>query len=142
MTGIEETMMSRKPVFWVYWIATSLVCAGYLLGAVMYTFNHDMVAQGMQQFGYPVYLSYLLPVVKVLGPLAILSRVSVALSDLAYAGMFYHLALAFLAHLTSGVPGWDGPVVFFVLMLVSFFTQNAARRTQSPYAKFRWSVAR
>lgn len=131
--------MSKKPVVWVYWIATSLVCAGYLLGAAAYTFNHDMVAQGMQAFGYPVYLTYLLPVVKVLGSLAILSRVSVALSDLAYAGMFYHLLLAFLAHVTSGVPGWPGAVTFFALMLISFFTQNAARKPQSPYAGTRWA---
>ena len=68
--------MNKKLVFWVYWIATSLVCAGFLAGAAVYTFNHDMVAHGMQQLGYPVYLTYLLPVVKVLGPLAILSRVS------------------------------------------------------------------
>lgn len=133
--------MSRKPVFWVYWIATGLVCAGYLLGAAVYAFNHDMVAQGMRQFGYPAHLAYLLPVVKVLGPLAILSRVSVALSDLAYAGMFYHLLLAFSAHVTSGVPGWPGAAVFFALMLISFFTQNAARKPQSPYAGTRWNAA-
>lgn len=133
--------MSKKPMVWVYWIATGLLCAAYLLGAAAYTFQHDMVAQGMQAFGYPVHLTYLLPVVKVLGPLAILSRVSVALSDLAYAGMFYHLVLAFLAHVTSGVPGWPGAVVLFALVLMSFFTQNAARKPQSPYAGTRWSVA-
>lgn len=133
--------MRRKPLVWIYWIATGLLCTGYLLGAAAYTFQHDMVAQGMQAFGYPVYLTYLLPVVKVLGPLAILSRVSVALSDLAYAGMFYHLILAFLAHVTSGVPGWPGAVGLFALMLVSFFTQNAARKSPSPYAGTRWSAA-
>jgi hypothetical protein len=138
---IEKTMMSNKPVFWVYWISTSLVCAGYLLGAVVYTFKHDMVAQGMQQFGYPVYLTYLLPVVKVLGPLAILSRVSVALSDLAYAGMFYHMVLAFSAHVTSGVPGWPGAVMVFALMLIPFSTQNAVRKPPSPSRARRRNIA-
>ena len=100
-----------------------------------------MVAQMMPQLGYPVYLTYLLPVVKVLGPLAILSRLSVALSDLAYAGMFFHLLLAFSAHLTSGVPGWPGAVVLFALMLISFFTQNAVRKPQSPHVGAQWGVA-
>ena len=37
--------------------------------------------------------------VKVLGPVAILSRFSVAVSDLAYAGILYHLLLSGSAHL-------------------------------------------
>ncbi len=53
-------------------------------------------------------------VVKVLGPVAILSRFSVALSDLAYAGVFYHLLLSGLAHLGVRKPkgaasGCGGP---------------------------------
>ncbi len=125
----------------IYWIATGLLCLGYLGGAVLYTFGHDMVAQMFPQLGYPVYLTYLLPIVKVLGPLAILSRYSLALSDLAYAGMFYHLLLALSAHLTSGVPGWQPSLIMFLLVLVSFFTQNAARKTLSPYAGTRFGIA-
>ncbi|MBG1232812.1 DoxX family protein [Aestuariivirga litoralis] len=126
---------------WIYWIATGLLCLGYLAGAVMYTFAHDMVADMFPKLGYPVYLTYLLPIVKVLGPVAILSRYSVALSDLAYAGMFFHLPLAFSAHVTSGQPGWQPAVIMFVLLLVSFFTQNAARKPQSPYAGTRFGAA-
>jgi hypothetical protein len=125
----------------VYWIATGLLCLGYLAGAALYTFNHDMVAQMFPQLGFPVYLTYVLPVVKVLAPLAILSRYSLALSDLAYAGIFYHLLLAFSAHVTSGVPGWQPSLIMFILLVVSFFTQNGARKSQSPYAGTRWGVA-
>ena len=126
---------------YIYWIATGLLCLGYLGGAALYTFNHDMVAGLFGQLGYPVYLTYLLPVVKVLGPLAILSRWRVWLSDLAYAGMFYHLLLALSAHLSSGVPGWQPSIVMLVALLVSFFTQNAVRSGQSPYASTRWGMA-
>jgi DoxX-like family len=125
----------------VYWIATGLLCLGYLGGAAFYTFNHAMVAEMYPQLGYPVYLTYLLPVVKVLGPVAILSRFSIALSDLAYAGMFYHLLLAFSAHVSSGVPGWQPAVIMFVMLLVSFFTQNAVRKGVSPHAGNRWGTA-
>jgi DoxX-like family len=126
---------------YVYWIATGLLCLGYLAGAGLYTFNHGMVADMFPKLGYPVYLTYLLPVVKVLGPVAILSRMSIALSDLAYAGMFFHLPLAFSAHVTSGEPGWQPAVVMFVLLLVSFFTQNAVRKGVSPHAGTSWGVA-
>jgi hypothetical protein len=125
-------------VKYIYWIATGLVCLGYLGGAAFYIFNHNTVAAMYPQIGYPVYLTYVLPVVKVLGPVAILSRASIALSDLAYAGMFYHLLLAFSAHVTSGVPGWQPSIVMFVLLLVSFFTQNAVRNGTSPHAGNRW----
>ncbi len=125
----------------VYWIATALLSLGYLGGAVFYVIGHDMVVPMFSQLGYPVYLTYLLPVVKILGPVAILSRYSMALSDLAYAGMFYHLLLAFSAHVTSGTPGWQPAVVMFILLLVSFFTQNAARKGVSPYAGTRWGTA-
>lgn len=133
--------MNSKVVFWVYWISTGLLCLGYLGGAAFYTFQHDMVAGMFAQLGYPAYLTYLLPVVKVLGAAAILSRYSVPLSDLAYAGMFYHLLLAFSAHINSGVPGWPGAAVLFLMLLISFFTQNAVRKTQSPYAGTRWGRA-
>jgi hypothetical protein len=131
----------KNNVKYIYWIATGLVCLGYLGGAGLYTFNHPMVAEMFPQLGYPVYLTYLLPIVKVLGPVAILSRYSIALSDLAYAGMFYHLLLALSAHITSGVPGWQPSLVMFILMLVSFFTQNAVRKGVSPHAGTRWGVA-
>ena len=128
-------------VKYVYWIATGLLCALYFAGAGLYTFNHPMVADMFPKLGYPVYLTYLLPIVKVLGPVAILSRYSLALSDLAYAGMFYHLILAFSAHVSSGQPGWQPSVAMFAVLLISFFTQNAARKNPSPYAGTRWGVA-
>lgn len=126
---------------YIYWIATGLLCLGYLGGAGLYTFNHAMVADMFPKLGYPVYLTYLLPIVKVLGPLAILTRWRVWLSDLAYAGMFFHLPLAFSAHVTSGQPGWQPAVIMFAIMLVSFFTQNAVRTPASPYAGTRWGSA-
>ena len=64
--------MKRTATYWVYWVATVLLCLGYLAGVVMYTLNHAMVAEMFPRLGYPVYLTYLLPIVKVLGPLAIL----------------------------------------------------------------------
>lgn len=123
--------MARK---YAYWISTALICLLYLASATMYLTQGDMIRQALGGLGYPAYLIPVLIVVKILGVAAILSRVSVALSDLAYAGMFYHLLLAFSAHLNAGDGGFAPALIGLGLLVVSFFTQNAARATPSPYA--------
>lgn len=70
---------------------------------------------------------------KIAAPLAILTRVSVRLGDLAYAGMFYRLLLAVSAHLAAGDGGYGPAPAALSLMLTSFFTQNAARKHPSPH---------
>lgn len=122
--------MARK---YAYWISTALICVLYLASATIYAMKGDFVREALGGLGYPAYLVPILIAVKVLGVAAILSRVSVALSDLAYAGMFYHLLLAFSAHFNAGDGGFAPAVVGLCLLIVSFFTQNAARAKPSPY---------
>jgi DoxX-like family len=122
---------------YAYWISTILLCLLYVASATMYVMKGEMVRQSLGALGYRAYLVPILITVKVLGVAAILSRVSVALSDLAYAGMFYHLLLALSAHIHAGDGGFPPAVIGFVALLVSFFTQNAARATTSPYAPVR-----
>ncbi len=124
--------MARK---YAYWTSTALLSLLYLASAIMYVTQADTVRQALGALGYPAYLVPVLIVVKILAVAAILSRFSVALSDLAYAGVFYHLLLAGSAHINAGdaigsVPAFVG----LILLMVSFLTQNAARGTESPYA--------
>ncbi|CAI8734330.1 DoxX family protein [Pseudomonas chlororaphis] len=76
-----------------YWFSTTLLSVLYVTSATLYLVKRDWVRQALVDLGYPTYLVAGLIVVKVLAVLAIVSRFSVALSDLAYAGMFYHLLL-------------------------------------------------
>ena len=124
--------MIRK---YAYWISTALVCLLYIASATMYLTMGDQVRQSLTGLGYPAYLREVLITVKVLGVVAILSRVNVRLSDLAYAGMFYHLLLAFSAHINAGDGGFIPAIVGFVALVVSFLTQNAARAKKSPYSQ-------
>lgn len=67
---------------------------------------------------------------------AILSRVSVPLSDLAYAGIFFHLLLSGLAHIGVRKPVGALPAAIgLALLITSFMTQNDARDLPSPYIK-------
>ncbi|CAH2399920.1 conserved hypothetical protein [Mesorhizobium ventifaucium] len=93
------------------------------------------VRQALDDLGYPAYLVPVIIAVKVLSAAAILSLFSVALSDLAYAGMFYHLLLSGLAHVGVRKPGGALPAAEgLALLAASFLTQNAARELPSPYA--------
>ncbi|EHS53722.1 hypothetical protein PDO_4027 [Rhizobium sp. PDO1-076] len=121
---------------YTYWVSTALLSLLYLSSATLYILKKDFVVKAQADLGYHVpHLVPLLIVVKILGPLAILSRISVPLSDLAYAGMFYHLILSALAHLgVRSVKGALPAIIGLVLLAASFATQNTARDVPSPYA--------
>ena len=116
----------------LYWASTVLLSLIYLAAAGFYLTNLRLAQDGFTAFGFPAWLVPLLIVAKIAAPLAILTRLSVRLSDLAYAGMFYHLLLAVSAHLNAGDGGYGPALAALALMLTSFLTQNAARKTASP----------
>lgn len=115
-----------------YWVSTTFLCLIYLAGAAIYLANRPMVEEGFAFLGYPAYLVTVLIVAKIAAPLAILTRLSVRLSDLAYAGMLFHLLLALSAHLNAGDGGFVPALVGLALLAVSFLSQNLARRMPSP----------
>jgi hypothetical protein len=115
----------------IYWISTGLLCLLYGIGAFFYLTQRPMVEEGFAAFGFPAYLITVLIVAKIAAPLAILSRLSVRLSDLAYAGIFYHLLLAISAHLNAGDGGFAPAALGLVLLVTSFLTQNAGRKVAS-----------
>lgn len=122
----------------IYWISTALLSLLYLSSALLYVTKATWVRQTLAELNYPApYLVPLMVLVKVLGPAAILSRVSVPLSDLAYAGIFFHLLLSGSAHLGVYKPKGALPALIGLAPLAaSFITQNAARDLPSPYAPY------
>lgn len=121
---------------YTYWISTALLSALYLSSAFLYLTKKDFVQKAQGDLGYrAAHLIPLMIVVKILGPAAILTRVSVPLSDLAYAGMFYHLILSGMAHLGArSLKGAAPAALGLALLAASFATQNDARQAPSPYA--------
>ncbi|HKX44922.1 MAG TPA: DoxX family protein [Burkholderiaceae bacterium] len=119
---------------YTYWISTALLSLLYLTSATLYMVKADWARQALVDLHYPGYLVRVLAAVKILAVVAIVSRVSVPLSDLAYAGVLYHLLFSGIAHigvrkLKDALPAAVG----LVLLVASFTTQNAARETASPY---------
>ncbi|WP_037155925.1 DoxX family protein [Rhizobium freirei] len=126
-----------------YWISTILLSLLYLSSAFLYLTKATWVRQTLAELNYPApYLVPLMIVVKVLGPAAILSRISVPLSDLAYTGIFFHLLLSGSAHLGVRKPKGAVPALIgLALLAASFATQNSARDAPSPYAPAYEAVA-
>ncbi|KGK59393.1 membrane protein [Xanthomonas cannabis pv. phaseoli] len=121
---------------YTYWISTALLSALYLTSAAVYLAKGDVVRKAQAALGYsaPLLVPFMIAI-KLLGPLVILSRVNLVLSELAYAGMFYHLLLSGMAHLSARTPKGAIPAALGLVVLVaSFTTQNAARHPASPYA--------
>lgn len=123
--------------YYTYWISTALLSLLYLTSATMYLTKGDWVRKALGDLGYKA--SYLVPfliIIKTLAPVAILSRTSMPLSDLAYAGIFFHLMLAALAHIGVRKPIDTLPAIIgLALMVTSFATQNDARDVPSPYVQ-------
>ncbi len=123
------------PEFYLYWISTALLSVLYLASACIYVTRGDWVREVLAELGYkaPCLVPFMI-VIKVLGPVAILSRISVPLSDLAYAGIFFHLLLSGLAHIGVRKPAGALPAAIgLALLATSFMTQNDARDIPSPY---------
>lgn len=119
----------------IYWVSTSLVALLYVGGGAFYLSNIAGVQEMWAHLGFPGYLVPIMAVVKLAAALVILWRPVVALADLAYAGMFFHLLLAISAHINAGDGGFLPALIGIVLLITSFFTQNAARAKPSPYGR-------
>lgn len=106
----------------IYWGSTGLFSALALLSASMYFFNHQFVVEAFTRFGYPTYIIYPLGTAKILGLLAIWTKKSQFLKELAYAGFFFVGILAFFAHVMVGDPfsGYVHAIAFLVFVITSY----------------------
>ncbi|QXD26070.1 DoxX family protein [Opitutia bacterium ISCC 51] len=86
----------------IYWFSTVLLSLLLLFSASMYIFNHADVVVAFKQLGYPSHIIYPLALAKILAVIAIVSNKVKFLKKLAYAGVFFNLLLAFMAHLVNG----------------------------------------
>ena len=103
-----------------YWIVTGLFCLLMLAAAAMEIFSFAESAKFVISLGYPAYIAYVLPVTKILGVVAILTKYSKTLREWAYAGFFFDFLLGASAHYFSGVPSPIAAIVALVLLMTSY----------------------
>ena len=71
--------------------------------------------------GFPGALVIPLGIAKFLAVLAIVTKLSPILKKLAYYGLGIDFVLALYAHLSTGDPNWQGPVLAIVLLVGSMY---------------------
>lgn len=118
--------MDQKTSKIIYYISTVLLTALMLFSAQMYFFNHEMIQGAFTGLGYPTYLIYPLAAAKILGLLAIWTRLSQTLKEWAYAGFFFDTILALTAHLNAADGGYLFSSVGIVLVLLSYIFEKQA----------------
>ena len=100
-----------------YFVFTGFLTATMLFSAGMYIFTHEEAREAFAKLGYPTYLVYPLAIAKLLGIVAIWTRLSMLLMNLAYAGFLFNFILALWAHLE--VADADYPPACLALLFLS-----------------------
>ncbi|RKR07982.1 DoxX-like protein [Maribacter vaceletii] len=83
----------------IYWISTGLLSFFFLSGAMMYIFNYEHAHEFFISLGFPIWIIYPLAALKILGVITIISKKSLFLKELAYAGFLFDAILALAAHI-------------------------------------------
>ncbi|MDN3722976.1 DoxX family protein [Aequorivita sp. SDUM287046] len=111
----------------IYWIATALLSALFLYSATTYLFDTAVIEGTYQDYQYPTYLVIPMAIAKILAILFILVRKPKWVMEWAYAGLFFDMALACMAHYRLGDPGITLPLLGIVFLLVSYFFGKKVR---------------
>lgn len=111
-------MKSQK---YLYWASTGLLTVIMLFSASMYIFSHGEVVKAFEALGYPSYIVYPLAIAKILGLVAIWTKLSRTLTEWAYAGFFFDTVLAFSAHLMVNDGQSVPALVAMILVLTSYY---------------------
>ncbi len=94
--------------------------------------TQDEIKEGFQQLGFPDYFRLELAVAKLLGAIVLLAPLAGRIKEWAYGGFAITFISAFIAHTASGDPVSNriGPVIFLVLLAVSYLTYHKLRTGQ------------
>ncbi|WP_299253580.1 DoxX family protein [uncultured Aquimarina sp.] len=101
----------------IYWITTGLLCLLFFAGAMMYIFNYPRAEGFFISLGFSTWIIYPLAFLKISGIIAILTKKSNFLKELAYAGFLFDAILALVAHIMVN-DGEYAPAIVSVLLLI------------------------
>jgi len=121
--------LSNRTRCTLYWTSTACVTFALTLGGLADVLHHPMADRTMAHLGFPPYFQVIIGVWKLLGVMALLSPGLPLLKEWAYAGMFFDVSGAVIAHAMSGdhfevVP----PLAVAALLSLSWALRPAGRR--------------
>ena len=110
-------MSIEKKIYWIFTVIMSLL---FFSGAVMYIFNYQRAHDFFVSLGFPVWIIYPLASAKILGVIAILTKYSSFLKELAYAGFLYNSILALAAHIMVRDGEYIPAIVAIIVVCISW----------------------
>ncbi|PXY02043.1 hypothetical protein DF185_05200 [Marinifilum breve] len=116
--------MNQKRNKIVYFGATGILSVLMLLSVSMYFLQNETISQAFEALGFPTYLVYPLAIAKILGLVAIWTKMSNMLKEWAYAGFLFVFTLALSAHVVAKDGQFVAPILAIVLLGVSYFFNN------------------
>jgi uncharacterized membrane protein YphA (DoxX/SURF4 family) len=122
-----------KAIKITYWITTSII--GLMMGFASFAYLTQTTArEGFHRLGYPDYLRVELAIAKLIGVILLLAPLRPRIKEWGYAGFTITFISAFIAHIASGDPAtlWSGPVIFLVLLAVSYTTYHKMVQASGP----------
>ena len=105
----------------IYWVVTALFSVMMLMSALSYFIDYEAAEELFTSLGISTSLIYPLGIAKILGLIAIWSRVSSLLKEWAYAGFFFDFVIAFISHIMVSDGQWYMPVIAVILMILSYW---------------------
>lgn len=118
--------MSTKTFKIIYYAVTGLLSVMMVMSAFMYFTNTEEVGNSFVSLGYPATLVVPLGIAKLLGLVAIWTRRSSLLKELAYLGFAINFTLALFAHISAQDGDFIAPIIALVLLAASYFLDKKA----------------
>ena len=119
----------------IYRVVTALFSLILLAGAITYFVKYDMASEMFNSLGVPTEIIYPLAIAKILGILAIWVIKKPLIKNLAYLGFALDLTMAMIAHLNAGDGGISGPIVPFVLLIISYIFHRRVGANEEALSK-------
>ena len=113
----------------LYWIVTGLLCLLLMFSAGMYFTQYEMIKGVFEGFGYPSAIVYPLAIAKILAIIAIVTKKSTILKELAYLGLLIDFVLAIKAHLDVADGEHMAAVVALILLVLSYILDKMVFRS-------------
>lgn len=114
----------------IYWIATIWLALGMTSTGIVQMIQQKEEVDMITALGYPLHFIMILGVWKILGVIAVLIPKFPLVKEWAYAGFFFNMTGAFIAHLamSDDFSLIFPPLLLLVLTIVSWYFRPAGRK--------------
>ena len=105
----------------LYFSSTGLLTLVMLFSAGNYFFNNAAIQDAFASLGFPLWMIYPLAILKLLGLVAIWTKLSAFLKEWAYAGFFFNTLAAATAHTMVGDGQQVGAILGMIFVVTSYY---------------------